>query len=145
MTTKTTKTRAPRAKIISTERNEVAGISAYCGIHSAALVEFQVPVPTLSGRKPTTPHRFWVLLHGAYNAYGLIGTEFNGVAVLDADRRLVLADELAPRASLGWYEGTGGSPSPAQLETFKHLTTCSWNQFRNTINCSGRNRYTLEG
>ena len=35
---------------------------------------------------------FRVLLYGAYNAMGLIGTEKNGIAVLDEDRRQVVLD-----------------------------------------------------
>jgi hypothetical protein len=42
---------------------------------------------------------FRVVLYGAYNAMGLIGTEHNGIAVLDEDRMQVVLDGHYPEES----------------------------------------------
>jgi hypothetical protein len=111
--------------------------SPFCGLAKAAEITF---AGVGEGGKART---FIVLLHGAYNAMGLIGTECNGVAVLDKDRASVLADRLAPASSLGWYGGSGGAPTAAQLEVFEAICSEPWAAFRTRINHSKRNRYCI--
>jgi len=41
------------------------------------------------------PRRFRIVAYEAYNAFGLIGPEKNGVAVLDEDHKYVVTDEIA--------------------------------------------------
>jgi hypothetical protein len=81
--------------------------------------------------------RFRVLVFGAYNAMGLIGSEFNGLAVLDETRMAVLADRLGCEPS-GYF-----GPSKAQLALFDQAMTCPWSEFQALINDSGRNRYEI--
>lgn len=58
---------------------------------------------------------FRVVLYGAYNAFGLIGPEKNGIAILDDDRRAVVLDGHCPQDS--GYCG----PSEQQVEEFQRI------------------------
>lgn len=59
---------------------------------------------------------FRVIIYAAYNAFGLIGPERNGIAILNEDRSNVFCDEIA-KASSGYF-----GPTPSQIETFKKMT-----------------------
>ena len=84
------------------------------------------------------PRTFTVLMSTAFNAYGLIGSEVNGVVVLDDDRRHVLCDQM-DRAPSGW-----DGPTPGQLVTFNTLTNPdNWERFREMIDNHPRRRYAL--
>lgn len=63
--------------------------------------------------------RLYLMLYGAYNAYGLIGPEFNGIAILNDTRKTVVLDG-AFAEGYGWYPGYGG-PSERQLQAFTTL------------------------
>ena len=65
------------------------------------------------------PRKYTCGLAGAYDAFGLIGPEFNGLFVLDEVARAVVARELVTAPS-GWYGGSGG-PSRAQLKALADL------------------------
>jgi hypothetical protein len=80
---------------------------------------------------------FRVLVYGAYNAYGLIGSECNGVAVLCEDPASVVADEIG-RESSGYF-----GPSKAQLALFEKLRTCSSAEFRQLVNSANNLRYPI--
>lgn len=84
-----------------------------------------------------TKRRFRLLLYGAYNAFGLIGPECNGIAVLDEDKRQVVADEIA-KLSSGYF----GSSS-RQSEEFDRLVGADWKTFREIVNSSPRVRESL--
>lgn len=56
---------------------------------------------------------------GAYDALGLIGSEHNGVFVLDDTNKRVVFDRDTPQSS--GYHG----PSKAQWDRLKELMTCS--------------------
>ena len=56
-----------------------------------------------------------LLVYGAYDAGGLIGSEFNGIAVLDERERRVLTDREAQEPS--GYNG----PSARQIRRFEEL------------------------
>jgi len=58
---------------------------------------------------------FRVLLYGAYNAMGLIGTENNGIAVLDEDRMQVVLDGHCPQET-GAY-----GPSDDQMVEWRRI------------------------
>mgnify|MGYP003605022521 CR=1 FL=1 len=84
---------------------------------------------------------FRVLIYQAYNAFGLIGTEKNGIAILDEDNRAVICDELARTMS-------GLSvPTRAQTELFQHLTDSekgmSFEAVAELVNASDRARVQL--
>lgn len=60
---------------------------------------------------------FRVVIYAAYNAFGLIAPERNGLAVLNETRRNVFCDEIE-KASSGYF-----GPSKRQVEAFEKLTS----------------------
>jgi hypothetical protein len=82
--------------------------------------------------------RYRLVVYGAFNAFGLIGSEKNGIAVLDDEDRCVVADELFKEDS-GYF-----GPSKAQLRGLLHLMTCDAKSFANIVNSSGRNRHSID-
>jgi len=85
-----------------------------------------------------TRGQYRIIVYAAFDAMGLIGTEKNGIAVLDNDRMLVLADELVIGNG---YDG--GSTKLAQHEMAELMLGMSDDDFANLINNSGRNRYEI--
>lgn len=76
------------------------------------------------------------LIYRAYNAMGLIGSECNGIVVLDEDKMKVVADEICKTDS-GY-----SVPTKRQLELFTALTeTGTFEYVRSVIASSGRARY----
>jgi hypothetical protein len=88
-------------------------------------------------RKFKNGQRFRILVFGAYNAGGLIGSEFNGLAILHENEKAVLADRIGCESS-GYF-----GPSKDQLALFDHAMACPWEDFQALVNESGRNRYTI--
>jgi hypothetical protein len=80
---------------------------------------------------------FRIIIYGAYDAFGLIGSECNGIAVLDDDAREVVADEIIKQPS-GW-----SGPSHGQVQVFNSLVKANWTEFRKTVNASRRLRYAI--
>jgi hypothetical protein len=66
---------------------------------------------------------FRVVLYGAYNAFGLIGPENNGIAVLDDDRRAVVLDGHCPQGT-GYF-----GPSDEQIAEFQRICDLSGSDF----------------
>jgi hypothetical protein len=81
--------------------------------------------------------RYRIALYGAFNAYGLIGSEHNGIAVFDDEDKRVVADQLF-QADSGYF-----GPSWDQQKGFDTLMKCSPKEFAAIINNSGRNRYEI--
>ena len=82
---------------------------------------------------------FTIVLSTAYNAFGLIGPEFNGLAVLDDDNMAVVADRIAEA-------NHGTAPTRSQLELFQRVTTdeaFTYADLAQLVNSSDRNRYEL--
>lgn len=77
------------------------------------------------------------LTYGAYNAFGLIGPEKNGVAVLDEDRLEVVCDELFQEAS-GYF-----GISAVQRREFEALTALDWEAMCTVVNSAPRCRQPL--
>lgn len=75
---------------------------------------------------------------GAYNAFGLIGSEHNGVFVLDDTNRQVIFDRDTPQSS--GYHG----PSQAQWDRLKELMTCSPKAFYTELLTNPRSRIAQE-
>lgn len=71
---------------------------------------------------------------GAYNAYGLIGPEHNGIFVLDDTNKTVVLDRDTPQSS--GYHG----PSKAQWERLAHYCKCSDADFIDLIYDNPRSR-----
>lgn len=80
---------------------------------------------------------FTIAVYGAYNAMGLIGSEGNGIVVLDEDNLLVVCDEIAKESS-GWF-----GPSTAQIVEFLRLVNRSWTSFQQFINDHPRTRQPI--
>lgn len=81
---------------------------------------------------------FRFLVYGAYNAMGLIGSECNGVAILDEDRRKVICDEIA-KEDTGYF-----GPSDDQVAEFTRLTTLSFEGLKEFVNQHPRTRYAIQ-
>lgn len=81
--------------------------------------------------------KYRILIYGAYNAMGLVGSESNGIAVLSEDRSNVVCDELCCEP-----EKRSGS-SAIQTEMFNKLLICSEAEFRSIVNGSARSRYII--
>lgn len=71
------------------------------------------------GKRRVNRCTFIVAISGAYDAYGLIGPEHNGIVVLNETTRDVVADQIAPHGSGSGYFG----PSVEQAALFAELLT----------------------
>jgi hypothetical protein len=80
---------------------------------------------------------FTIVIYGAYNAMGLIGTEKNGIAILDETRKQVLLDEHQPTNS-GYF-----TPTDRQQRGFDELVGANWEVFQSFVNHHDRARYTV--
>lgn len=108
--------------------NSFPAIGPYMGVTMDKKITFKTRAGT---------RNFRIICYGAYNAFGLIGPEKNGLAILDEDERAVLADELA-RENSGYF-----GPSKNQMERFNEIRSMNWRDFRATVNGSKRNRYEI--
>lgn len=81
--------------------------------------------------------RFRILLYGAYNAFGLIGSEHNGICVLNEDDKSVVTDGVLPVDS-GYF-----GPAKIQLDLFDKLVKATAREFREIVNASDRLRYSI--
>lgn len=78
---------------------------------------------------------FTVAIHGGYNAMGLIGTEANGLCILQ--------DGPNPRVVLDRHQCTESgmdTPTKQQLSTFDEIVASDWAVFRDFINNHERSR-----
>lgn len=80
---------------------------------------------------------FRVLTYQAYDAFGLVGSECNGIAVLDEDNKSVLCDEIGKQQT-GWF-----GASQTQLDMAEGILNWDWVEFQEFINSHQRNRYQL--
>lgn len=80
-----------------------------------------------------------ILLSGAYNAMGLVGTEYNGIAVLDERSKSVVTDCIGRQAS-GWYYGQDGGPGERVTKLFEVLKQASPEDFTAQVNELGSAR-----
>lgn len=71
---------------------------------------------------------------GAYNAFGLIGSEHNGLFVLDDTNKAVIFDRDTEISS--GYHG----PSQGQWDRLKELMTCSEAAFLEAAHTNARSR-----
>jgi hypothetical protein len=76
---------------------------------------------------------FIVGIANAYNAFGLIGSEHNGIAVLDEDNRCVVLDQHE-RNNSGWCE-----PPANQRNALRSICSMSWSAFK--AFCEGHPRF----
>jgi hypothetical protein len=71
---------------------------------------------------------------GAYNAYGLIGPEHNGIFILDDTNMVVVLDRDTEQLS-GYF-----GPSQAQWDRLKELVKCSNKEFYRELLTNPRSR-----
>lgn len=76
-----------------------------------------------SGVPPMIKRHFKIIIAGAFNAFGLIGSEHNGIVILDNDNKLVILDEHA-RADSGYY-----GPTNHQVDEFEKILKMNYEQF----------------
>jgi hypothetical protein len=81
---------------------------------------------------------YLVGIAGAYNAFGLIGSEHNGIFVLDDTNKAVVFDRDTEISS--GYHG----PSQRQWDRLKELMTCSDDAFRVELLTNERSRIAAE-
>lgn len=79
--------------------------------------------------------KFRLLLYCAYDAMGLIGTECNGIAVLNDTRRDVVCDEIGCEPFR--------APTQKQWDLLKLFAQADWENFRTLVNMNSRCRYKL--
>ena len=75
-----------------------------------------------------------IIIYSAYNALGLIGSEMNGIAVLDETNQAVVTDGIA-RADSGY-----NCPTKAQEAMLERMATCPEDELRGIILSSPRFR-----
>lgn len=80
---------------------------------------------------------FRIMIYGAFNAYGLIGSEKNGILVLDENNKQVLCDEIC-KADSGYFGAT-----PMQREMYVEIKMMKWKAFQSFINNHKRSRYSI--
>ena len=76
--------------------------------------------------------RYRLALYCAYNAGGLIGSEYNGIVVLDDTNKCVVADNLGV-----------GLPQSDQTSLMSYMLKCSPKEFAKFINDAPRARFTI--
>jgi hypothetical protein len=87
---------------------------------------------------PSGERNFRIILYGALDAYGLIGPEMNGIAILDEDNKSVVLDGECPQAS-GYY-----GPSREQLDRWGEIVDFDWLEFKNFVNKHPKSRFKFE-
>lgn len=86
---------------------------------------------------PAQNRTFLIITYQAYNAFGLIGPEQNGVAILDKDQGEVLCDQIGVQDT--GYHGA----SVKQVELFHEILGMPWEKFRAFVNRQEQLRYEL--
>lgn len=89
-------------------------------------------------REYSNGRRLRIITYQAFNAYGLIGPEDNGVAVLDEDHHEVVCDQMA-KSSRGGYFGV----SRQAWELAWRLYSGTWKEVCREINQHPRCRTRL--
>lgn len=81
--------------------------------------------------------KFRLLLYGAYDAFGLIGSEYNGICVLNEDEMNVVTDNML-NVDSGYF-----GPAKIQIELFDKIIKMPNATFRELVNSSDNLRYTI--
>lgn len=83
------------------------------------------------------PRVFRIAVYGAFDAFGLIGSEHNGIVILDVDNRVVVCDEIGI-ADSGYYGAT-----KSQVELWQKIIAMDWFDFRAFVNSQSRTRMEI--
>ena len=89
---------------------------------------------------PCGVRTFVIILSTAYNAFGLIGPEHNGIVILDKDNEVVILDR-ALEQSTGYF-----GANRHQLEMFESISgpDRTWQAFMECVDSSTRKRFTFD-
>ena len=101
---------------------------AYAGVGSRTKLVFDTP----DGER-----HFLMAIYGAFNAFGLIGSEKNGIVIFDDDSKQVLLDEHEI-ADSGYF-----GPTRDQMVEFSRLMKTSWDEFQDFVNNHPRARFSI--
>ena len=92
-------------------------------------------VTSMADRDFGSHGKFRIMIYAAFNAYGLIGPEMNGVVVArELDKYDIVFDGGA-KADSGYF-----GASAKQLQLFDDLVAANWEQFRDLVNSQERLR-----
>lgn len=80
---------------------------------------------------------FRIVVYGAYNAMGLVGSEVNGIVVLREDPPDVIADEIACDPS------ANPNSRSKQIELAKTILVMNDDEFQSFVNSQKRLRFTI--
>jgi hypothetical protein len=82
---------------------------------------------------------FRIITYQAFNAQGLIGSEYNGIAILDEDKMEIIVDNIACGPS-GYFGVTAAQNAEAE-----RISNMSFSDLSDLVNSSSRARRTLSG
>ena len=92
-------------------------------------VQVNLPVVFLIAKGTRTiTRKFRVITYQAYNAFGMIAPEDNGVAILDKDQHMVVCSKIG-RESTGWF-----GVSQAQADEAGRIAALPWSEFKMFVN-----------
>jgi len=100
----------------------------YVGITFDKLVTFT----TEQGKR-----QFRIVIYGAYNVFGLIGPEKNGIVILDIDNYQVVLDDYQQMVT--GYHG----PNSRVLKTADNIGQMNWDNFQQFCNSNNKSRYKI--
>ena len=89
---------------------------------------------TATFNTPNGERKFRFAIYQAFNAFGLIGSECNGVVIFDEDKTQVVCDEISKQGT-GWF-----GISPTQIKMAEGLIGMSWENFQTFVNNHARTR-----
>jgi hypothetical protein len=121
----------PRFKVLYDARH-----TPMCGLHSNNIlpymgVQYDVQVAFAKDKV------FRLATYQAYNAFGLIGSECNGIVVFDDVNKRVVCDEIC-KISSGW-----NGASPLAYDAINALGKMGWSAFREVVNAQSRLRHEI--
>jgi hypothetical protein len=116
------------ANILSLPSIGVGEGCGYRGIQEDVTVHFATDDGTRTMR---------IVIYGAFDAYGLVGPEKNGIAIFDVDNRTVVCDEIGIETS-GYF-----GASKAQIALWQRLIAMEWDEFQAFVNAQPRTRMEI--
>lgn len=92
-------------------------------------VQFNLPVEfSIHKGNRIVKRKFRVITYQAYNAFGMVAPEDNGVAILDEDHHKVVCSKIG-RESTGWF-----GVSQAQANEAGRIAALPWSEFKVFVN-----------
>lgn len=82
------------------------------------------------------------IIYGAYNAMGLIGTEHNGIAILNESKVDVVCDNIGQGDSFAFNPSNISIPKRLK-DKFETLVSLPFEEIKEFVNNHQRSRYSL--